>query len=157
MRIGKSRCVELNGTYCCTRKFNIALSLCGVLGIALYFSEDFSEAAVKRSAVAEALWSLGVTMVCFLEQESNLWFPTPQQRYRLFSRCFLCLSLVNLPLLVSLEEISTYRELNCFLGAGNRDDLEEDVLVNKAARNRLILFWEAIAGPEMEAFPCFQE
>jgi len=41
------------------------------------------------------------------------------------------------------------------LGAGNRDDLEEDVLVNEAARNGFVLFWEAIAGPEMEAFPCF--
>ena len=67
MRIGKSRCIESNQTCCCTEKFNIALSLCRVLGIALYFSEGFSE------AVAEALQLLGETVVCFLEQESSLW------------------------------------------------------------------------------------
>jgi len=66
MRIGKSRCVESNRTHCCTRKFNAALSLCRVLGVALYFSKGFSEAAAGGSAVAEALQPLGVTMVCFL-------------------------------------------------------------------------------------------
>ena len=50
----------------------MTLSLCGVLGVALYFSEDFSE------AVAEALWPLGETVVCFLEQKSNLWSSAPQ-------------------------------------------------------------------------------
>ena len=55
MRIRKSRCVESDGTCCCTRKFNAALSLCGVLGVALYFPEGFSEAATRESAVAEAL------------------------------------------------------------------------------------------------------
>ena len=66
MRIRRSRCVELDGTYYCTEKFNTALSLCRVLEIAFYFSEGFSE------AVAEALQLLGVTVVYFLEQESNL-------------------------------------------------------------------------------------
>ena len=61
MRIGKSRYIELNRTRCCTEKFNMALSLYGVLGVTLYFSEDFSE------AVAEAPWLLGVTVICFLE------------------------------------------------------------------------------------------
>ena len=60
MRIGKSRYVELNQTCCCTVKFNAALSLCGVLGVALYFSKGFSK------AVAEAPQPLGETMVCFL-------------------------------------------------------------------------------------------
>jgi len=55
MRIRKSRCVELDRTYCCTRKFNVALSLCRVLGIALYFSKNFSEAASRESAVAKPL------------------------------------------------------------------------------------------------------
>ena len=50
----------------------MALSLYGVLGVTLYFSESFAEVAARGSAVAEALWPLGVTMVCFLEQESNL-------------------------------------------------------------------------------------
>ena len=72
MRIGKSGCVELNGTCCCTGKFNTALSLCGVLGVAFYFSKGFSE------AVAEALWPLGETVVCFLGQEFSLWSPTLQ-------------------------------------------------------------------------------
>ena len=44
----------------------MALSLYRVLRIALYFSEGFSEAAVRRSVVAEALWSLEVIIVCFL-------------------------------------------------------------------------------------------
>jgi len=66
MRIRKSRCVESDGTRCCIGKFNMALSLCGVLGISLYFSKDFSEIAAGRSAVVKALWPLGVTMVYFL-------------------------------------------------------------------------------------------
>jgi len=40
-------------------KFNTALSLCEVLGVTLYFSEGFSEAAAGELAVAEALQSLG--------------------------------------------------------------------------------------------------
>jgi len=56
----------------------MALSLCRVLGIALYFSEGFSEVAVGGLAVAEVLWPLEVAMVCFLEQESNLWSSVPQ-------------------------------------------------------------------------------
>jgi len=55
MRIGKSGCIELNGTRCCTEKFNMALSLCRVLGVTLYFSEGFLEVATRESAVAEAL------------------------------------------------------------------------------------------------------
>jgi len=73
MRIGKSGCIESNQSCCCTRKFIAALSLCGVLGVTLYFSEDFSEAAARVSAVAEALWPLKETMACFLGQESSLW------------------------------------------------------------------------------------
>jgi len=54
MRIRKSRCVRSNKT-CYTGKFNVALSLCGILGVALYFSEDFLEVAARGSAVAKAL------------------------------------------------------------------------------------------------------
>ena len=72
MRIRKNRCVELDKTYCYTRKFNVALSLCEVLEVALYFSKGLLEVAVIVSAVTEALWPLEVTMVCFLEQKSNL-------------------------------------------------------------------------------------
>ena len=67
MRIGKSRCVELNWTHYCIEKFNVALSLCRVLGITFYFSKGFLE------TVAEALQLLDETIVCFLEQESSLW------------------------------------------------------------------------------------
>jgi len=67
MRIGKSGCIELNGTCCYTGKFNVALSLCKVLGVALYFSEGFLEAAAGVSTVAGAPQPLGETMVCFLE------------------------------------------------------------------------------------------
>ena len=72
MRIGKSGCIELNWTHCYTGKFNVALSLCRVLGVALYFSKGFSEAAARVLAVAKALWSLGETIVYFLGQESSL-------------------------------------------------------------------------------------
>jgi len=58
MRIEKSRYIELDGTCCCTGKFNVALSLCRVLRVTLYFSEGFSKAAARESAVAEALWPL---------------------------------------------------------------------------------------------------
>jgi len=72
MRIRKSGCVESDGTHCCIGKFNVALSLCGVLGVTFYFSKGFSEAAARVSVVAEAPWPLGETMVCFLGQESSL-------------------------------------------------------------------------------------
>jgi len=77
MRIRKSGCVESNQTCCCTGEFNATRSLCGVLGVTLYFSEDFSEAAAGVSAVAEAPWPLGETVVCFLGQESSLWSLAP--------------------------------------------------------------------------------
>ena len=57
MRIRKSRCVESNWTRCCIGKFDMALSLCRVLEVALYFSKGFLEIAAGISAVAEALWS----------------------------------------------------------------------------------------------------
>ena len=60
MRIRKSRCIKSDGTYCCTEKFNVALSLYRVLRVALYFSKSFLEAAAKVP------WFLRVTMVYFL-------------------------------------------------------------------------------------------
>ena len=56
MRIKKSGYVELDGTHYYTGKFNVALSLCGVLVIALYFSEGFLEVAVRGLAVAKVLY-----------------------------------------------------------------------------------------------------
>ena len=64
----------MDETHCCTRKFNITLSLCGVLGVALYFSKGFLEVAVEGSVATEALYPLEVTIICFLELESNLCF-----------------------------------------------------------------------------------
>jgi len=55
MVIRKSRCVELDETCCCIGKFNMALSLCRVLEVTLYFSKGFSEAATGGSVVAAAL------------------------------------------------------------------------------------------------------
>ena len=78
MKIGKSEYIELNGTHCYTEKFNVPLSLCRVLGVTLYFSEDFLKAATGGLTVAEVLWPLRVTVICFLRQESNLWSPVPQ-------------------------------------------------------------------------------
>ena len=123
MRIRKSECVKSNQTCCCIGKFNVVLSLYEVLRVALYFSKGFLEATAGVSAVAEALRPLDKTVVCFLEQESNLWSPALQWRHRLFLRHFLCSSLVNLLLLASLEERSTHRVLGCFLGAGNEGSL----------------------------------
>ena len=57
-----------------------------------------------------------------------------------------------MPLLASIKKRSTHRELDCFLGAEDRDGFEEEVLVDKATRNRFALFWKAIAEPEVEAF-----
>jgi len=67
VRIGKSRCVELDGTYCCIRKFKMALSLCKVLGVAFYFSKSFLETAARESVAAKILQPLKVTIVYFLE------------------------------------------------------------------------------------------
>ena len=36
-------------------KFNVAFSLCKVLGVALYFPKGFSEASARKLAVAEVL------------------------------------------------------------------------------------------------------
>ena len=58
----------------------------------------------------------------------------------MFLRYFLHLSLVNLLLLASLEEKSTCRVLGCFLGVEDRDDLEEEFLVNRAAGGVFALF-----------------
>ena len=63
MRIRKSGYIELDGTCCCTGKFNMALSLCRVLRVTFYFSKGFLEAAAKVLAVAEAPQPLGETVV----------------------------------------------------------------------------------------------
>jgi len=42
-----SRCVESDRTHCCTGKLNMALSLYGVLGVALNFSKGFLETVAK--------------------------------------------------------------------------------------------------------------
>ena len=44
------------------------------------------------------------------------------------------------------------------MGAGDRNNFEEkEVLVDEAIRDVFALFWEAMAEPEVEAFPCFLE
>ena len=73
----------------------------------------------------------------------------------MFLRCFFHLSLVNLLLLASLEERSTHRELDCFLGAGDRDKFETEVLVDEATGDRFALFWEVMARLKVEVFSCF--
>jgi len=60
-------------------------------------------------------------------------------------------------LLASLEERSTHRVLGCFLGAEDRDDLEEEFLADEATSDMFALFWEAMAVLEVETFPCFWE
>ena len=73
----------------------------------------------------------------------------------MFLRCFLYSSLVNLLLLASLEVRSTCRELGCFLGVGNKDNLEEEFLADEATKDEFALFWETMVKLEVEAFPCF--
>ena len=75
----------------------------------------------------------------------------------MFSRHFLRSSLVNLPLLASLEERSICGVLGCFLGAGDGDGLEKGFLEDEAARDGFALLWEAVTELEVEAFPCFWE
>ena len=73
----------------------------------------------------------------------------------MFLRRFLHSSLVNLPLLASLEERSTYGVLDCFLGTGDEDGLKEGFLVDETTGAEFALFWEVMAEPKVEAFPCF--
>ena len=73
----------------------------------------------------------------------------------MFLRYFLHSSLINLLLLASLEERSACRELGCFLGAENRDNFEEEVLVDETTRDVFALFWMAVVETEVEAFSCF--
>jgi len=56
-----------------------------------------------------------------------------------------------------LEERFTCRVLGCFLGVGNRDNLEKEFLADEATGDMFALFWEAIVGPKAKAFPYFQE
>ena len=156
MWIRKNRYIELDRTCCCIRKFNVALSLCEVLGVTLYFSKSFLKAAVRESAVTKVLQPLGVTIVCFLGQKSNLLSPILQQRYRLFSKYFLYLSLINLLLLANLEKRSTHGELDCFLEVGD-NVLKRDDLVDEATGDVFALPWEAMALPLVEALSYFQE
>jgi len=60
-----------------------------------------------------------------------------------------------LPLLASLEERSIHGVLDCFLGVGDEDDLEEGFLADEAIKDKFALLWEAVTEPEVEAFPCF--
>ena len=73
----------------------------------------------------------------------------------MFSRYFLYLLLVNLLLLASLEERFTHRVLGCFLGVGDKGDLKEELLADKATGDGFALFWGVVAVPEVEAFPYF--
>ena len=41
------------------------------------------------------------------------------------------------------------------MGVGDSDNLEENVLADKVARNEFVLFWKAMAKSEVKAFPCF--
>jgi len=56
-----------------------------------------------------------------------------------------------------LEEKSTYRKLDRFLGARDRDVLDGNDLVDEAIKNVFTLFWKTIILPAVEAFSCFWE
>jgi len=40
---------------------------------------------------------------------------------------------------------------------GDKDNFKKKVLANETAGDKFVLFWEAVAGPEMEARESFQE
>ena len=73
----------------------------------------------------------------------------------MFLRHFLRSLLVNLPLLASLKERSIHGVLDCFLGVGGESGLEEEFLIDEAARDGFALFWGAMAVLEVEAFSYF--
>ena len=56
----------------------MVLSLYRVLEVALYFSKGFLKIAAEGPVATEALWFFRVTMVYFLKQKSNLWYPILQ-------------------------------------------------------------------------------
>jgi len=60
-------------------------------------------------------------------------------------------------LLASLEERSTYRELDYFLGVESKSGLKGDDLADKATKDKFALFWEAAALLTVEVLPCFQK
>ena len=64
------------------------------------------------------------------------------------------LLVLDLLLLTSLEKRSIHRELNCFLGVGDKG-LDRDGLVDKATRDVFALFWEAAELPVVEVLPYF--
>ena len=68
----------------------------------------------------------------------------------MFLRHFLHLSLVNLLLLASLKERSTY-------GVSDEGDLEEKLLADETTRDKYALFCEYVARLEVNAFPYFRE
>ena len=41
------------------------------------------------------------------------------------------------------------------MGVEDEGNLKEEFLVDEATRDRFVLFWEAMAVLEVEAFPCF--
>ena len=71
----------------------------------------------------------------------------------------MCLLLVNLLLLASLEEKSTYRELDYFLKVGDKklDVLEDNNLVDKAVGDIFTLFWESTVLLAKKVLSGFQE
>jgi len=54
-----------------------------------------------------------------------------------------------------LEERSIHGVLGCFLGAGDRDDLEVRFLADEAAGGVFALLWKAVTELEVEDFSCF--
>jgi len=78
VRVRKSKYIESDKTYYYIEKFNVAFSLYKVLKVALYLFKSFLEVAVKILVATKTSYHFGVTIVYFLEQESSLWFLTPQ-------------------------------------------------------------------------------
>jgi len=50
-----------------------------------------------------------------------------------------------LPLLASLEKRSTCKELDCFFGVGDKDDLKGDILADETTGDEFALFWKVMA------------
>ena len=67
----------------------MALSLCGVLKVTLYFSKSFQKVTAGVLAIAEALWLLGVTVVYVRIAKGGLNFYLSFSFFILFSLSFL--------------------------------------------------------------------
>ena len=96
MRIRKSEYIELDGTCCYTKKFNMVFSLYRVLEVTLYFSKGFLEVAIEGPVVRNEkcglsfsyfliyfiLFSIYFCIFIFIEHRIRISHVTQEERCR---------------------------------------------------------------------------